>query len=70
MEPPTESELTELEHHWGGAYVIASPEPGVWLAQRRDNRAVLRAGTAEALFEAIRADYGARPVSRDKEPPS
>lgn len=61
----TDWELAELEHHWGEAYAITRPEPGVWLAQRRDNRAVLRAATAEALSEAIRADYQADPVNRD-----
>ena len=61
----TDWELGELVHHWGEAYAITRPEPGVWLAQRRDTRAVLRAATAEALSEAIRADYRADPVSRD-----
>jgi hypothetical protein len=58
--------LADLRHHWGDAYVIAQTGPGVWLAQRRDNRAVLRAESVDELGRAIRADYQARPVPRGK----
>jgi hypothetical protein len=56
--------LAELRHHWSGAYLITRPEPDVWLAQRRDDRTVLRATSAAGLLEKIRADYADRPVSR------
>lgn len=59
-----EKPLDELRWHWGGAYLIDYPEPGVWMAQRRDDRSTLRADSAAGLFEAIRADYAAHPVSR------
>jgi hypothetical protein len=59
-----ERDLDEVRYHWGGAYVIARTGPGVWLAQRRDDRAVLRAESVAELAEAIRADYAARPVPR------
>ena len=36
----------------------------MWLAQRRDDRKVLRAGNPEKLLELIRADYAERPVNR------
>jgi hypothetical protein len=58
-------DLDELRLHWDTAYSITHPEPGVWLAQRRDNRATLRAATAEGLFDAIRADYREHPVPRE-----
>ena len=57
-----EQELEELLWHWCGAYVIAQTGPGVWLAQRRDDRAVLRAESVAELSEKIRADYQNRPV--------
>jgi hypothetical protein len=58
------SALGDLQHHWGSAYAIACPEPGIWLAQRRDTDRTLRAGDAEELRMAIRADYESRPVPR------
>lgn len=56
--------LAELRWHWGSAYLISHPKPGVWLAQRRDTRETLRAGSAAELLEKIRDDYAQRPVSR------
>jgi hypothetical protein len=57
--------LAELEWHWGSAYLIANPEPGAWIAQRRDDFGTLRAASVDELWQAIRADYAARPVRRD-----
>jgi hypothetical protein len=59
-----DGDLAELRHHWASAYLITRPEPGTWLAQRRDDRSVLHAGWAGELLEKIRADYAQRPVSR------
>jgi hypothetical protein len=56
--------LDELRHHYGSAYLISHPEPDVWLAQRRDDRTVLRAESAAELLDLIRDDYRDRPVSR------
>jgi hypothetical protein len=67
MGPWDEVALESLSWHWGEAYAVSRPEPGVWLAQRRDSRETLRAGSAEELRDAILADYIARPVSRELE---
>lgn len=56
--------LDSLRWHWGDAYLISFFEPDQWMAQRRDNRATLRAGTALGLRDLILADYTARPVPR------
>jgi hypothetical protein len=56
--------LASLRWHWGSAYLIAHPEPGVWVAVRRDTRGTLHADDPEKLREQIRADYLARPVPR------
>jgi hypothetical protein len=58
------SQLDDLVHHWGDAYVIDRVSAGLWLAQRRDNREMLRAESAEELHDLIVADYGAKPVAR------
>ena len=57
-------ELEYLLWSWGEAYAVSNPETGLWLAQRRDDRTLLRAVSPEALLEMIRADYAAKPVSR------
>jgi hypothetical protein len=57
-------ELESLQFHWGSAYRITHPRPGTWLAQRRDDRATLRAATPDELLKALRQDYAARPVPR------
>ena len=57
-------DLSELRWHWGSAYLIEHPEPDVWLAERRDDRTVLRADSPGELLDRIRADYADRPVSR------
>jgi hypothetical protein len=57
--------LEALRWHWGEAYVIAHPGPDVWLAERRDDHATLRAGTPAGLRDLIVKDYMGRPVSRD-----
>ena len=62
------NELEELQHHWGGAYVITHPVPDLWIAYRRDDGASLRAETAGELWDLIRADYDARPVPRGSGP--
>jgi hypothetical protein len=59
-----ERDLGELRWHWSSAYVITRTAPGVWLAQRRDTREVLRSDTAAGLREAIGEDYRQRPVPR------
>jgi hypothetical protein len=56
--------LTALRWHWGSAYLIDNPVPGVWTARRRDTHATLRADTALGLRDRIVADYAARPVPR------
>ena len=57
-------DMNDLRWHWGTAYVISHPCPDVWVAQRRDNRETLRAGTPAELRDRIVADYTARPVPR------
>jgi hypothetical protein len=57
-------QLDELQWHWGSAYIIASPEPGRWIAQRRDDGQALVADTPDRLRGLIAADYAARPVPR------
>jgi len=57
-------DLAELRWHWGSAYVIEHPRRNLWTAQRRDDRAVLRADGPERLLSLIRDDYRDRPVSR------
>jgi hypothetical protein len=58
------ADLGALRWHWGEAYVIANPEPGVWLAERRDTHETLRADTPTSLRDRILADYFARPIPR------
>jgi hypothetical protein len=67
MGPWDVAELESLAWHWGDAYAVTCPEPGTWLAQRRDTRETLRAATPGALHEAILADYTARPIGRERE---
>jgi len=59
-----DSDLQDLQHHWGSAYMITKPEPDVWLAVRRDDHGTLRAGKPDELRDLIRTDYFARPVPR------
>ena len=56
--------LDALRWHWGEAYLLANPEPWVWIAVRRDTRETLRSDTPLGLREAIIADYTARKVPR------
>jgi len=70
MEPtdppdPITDPLRSLRWHWGSAYVITNPRPGIWLAHRRDTYDALRAEAPSALRAQIHADYIARPVPRD-----
>lgn len=60
-------DLAYLINHYGSAYVI-NMRRGRYEASRRDDGTELGAGTASALLDAIRADYAARPVSRDDAP--
>jgi len=56
---------------WGSAYLITRAPDAVhpYQAGRRDDPAVVLTGaTPDALRELIRADYGARPVSREIAP--
>jgi hypothetical protein len=59
-----DSDLDDLRWHWGGAYVIGHMAADLWLAQRRDDRKVLRATAPSELLELIRADYAEHPVNR------
>jgi hypothetical protein len=60
-----EALLDGLRWHWGDAYLVHYfPEPGRWVAQRRDSHATMSAESADGLLDLIRADYAARPVSR------
>ena len=62
------TELSDLRWHWGSAYVIQHPGPDLWVAQRKDDRATLRADSAWKLRDRIVADYTARPVPRSVTP--
>jgi len=63
-----DDELAELVEHWGSAYRITRSAGG-WAAKRKDGLGGwLTAPSAEALWTVIRADYQARPVSRDDAP--
>ena len=64
MDYATADDLADLRWHWGSAYMIFHPEPDVWVAQRRDDYATLRAEAPMELLERIRADYQDRPVPR------
>ena len=60
-----DADLEDLRWHYGDAYLIHYfPGPGRWIAQRRDSHQTISADSAEALLDLIRADYAARPVSR------
>jgi hypothetical protein len=62
----TEEEgLVLLREHWGSAYAIKF-HSGLFIAVRRDTRALLTAPAADELMEKIRADYRERPVPRDR----
>jgi hypothetical protein len=56
--------LDELRHHWGDAYSIMAGRDG-YQAKRKDGRGgwIIR-DSVDELWEAIRADYAARPVRR------
>jgi hypothetical protein len=56
--------LDELVHHWGDAYQIEQTGPQTWLAARRDGQGAVHANTPDGLWDAIVADYDARPVAR------
>jgi hypothetical protein len=56
--------LGALQWHWGEAYIITSPEPDVWIAERRDTHETLREGNPFTLRDKILADYLACPVDR------
>jgi hypothetical protein len=64
MQSCDDKDLDDLQWHWGGAYVIGHTAADLWLAQRRDDRKVLRATNPAELLELIRADYAERPVTR------
>jgi hypothetical protein len=56
-------DLAYLIHHYGEAYEI-NMRRGRYEARRRDDGTTLTADSADALLDLIRADYAARPVSR------
>ena len=49
--------LGELRWHWSDAYIIDCYGLGHWVAQRRDDRTVVRAGSPEELHDLIVEDY-------------
>jgi len=57
--------LAALQWHWDEAYLVAHPEPDLWVAVRRDNHETLRAAGPEELRALIIADYANRHVPRD-----
>jgi hypothetical protein len=57
-------ELGELRFHWGSAYRL-SYGAGTWTAARLDTGARLTAPSSGELWELIRKDYAANPVSRE-----
>lgn len=57
------ADLAYLCHHYGEAYEI-NTRRGRYEARRRDDGTVLTADSADARLDLIRADYAARPVSR------
>jgi hypothetical protein len=59
--------LDDLRWHYGEAYLIELIGDR-WIAQRRDSHATMSAGSPDQLLGLIRADYAARPVSRDPRP--
>jgi len=61
------ADLAYLCHHYGEAYEI-NMRRGRYEARRRDDGTVLTADSADALLDLIRADYAARPVSRQVVP--
>ena len=57
--------LDDLRFHWGSAYRVSYlPGHDLWIAQRADDGATLRADSADRLRDLIVADYTARPVPR------
>jgi len=56
--------LSYLRHHWGDAYVVSHDGRGRWSARRMDGKGTVTADSAEALRDAIRADYLAERVPR------
>lgn len=60
----SECDLDDFRWHWGEAYIFTNPRPDLWLAERRDDHATMRAATAPELLDKIRADYLRHPVSR------
>ncbi len=65
----TGTDLTDLQYHWGGVYLITGMS-GHWLAQRRDDGRTLSASGPDVLRELITEDYAARPVPREAAPVS
>jgi protein involved in temperature-dependent protein secretion len=58
--------MRDLDRRWGSAYVIFSGD-GVYSATRMDELQVLTASSPSELRSKIIADYGARPVPRDRQ---
>ena len=45
---PVDDPLEALRWHWDEAYLVAHPEPDLWVAVRRDNHETLRAAVSLA----------------------
>ena len=63
----TGTDLTDLQYHWGGAYLITGMS-GHRLAQRRDDGQTLSASGPDGLRELMAEDHAARPVPREAAP--
>jgi len=61
-----DEDLAYLRWHYCGAYVVNHPAPDVWIAQRTNDRRVLRAETPDGLLMLMRQDYAENPVPRQK----
>ena len=63
----TGTDLTDLQYHWGGAYLITGMS-GHWLAQGRDDGQTLSASGPDGLRELMIDDYAEQPVPREAAP--
>ena len=64
-----DAELEALRYNWGDAYDVDVTAEHGWRAVRRDGQgAPLTAAHPDGLYDAIVADYSARPVPRGVTP--
>jgi hypothetical protein len=68
--PAALSALEALRRDWGSAYLIDydAAKREWWAARRDQTGSLITAASHEALRPKIRADYAARPVSREVAP--